>query len=245
MKKILATALLLSFATISVSAADIPTREQGYVSVNADATKEFAPDMAKITFSVQTYDKDMTKAVEDNKKAAASAINAVKKHINTANGEFVKTTSVNVNPEYNYKNNIRTLVRYSATNSFDVTIKDTSKLGTIISSALDNGANSVSNLNYMLQNNASACNSLIQQAAGTARARANSTAAALGTSVVGIKNVNAQCSADSYYQPRYANTMLKASMDSATAESSGSGDVPTEEGTIKLRANVNAQFYVK
>ena len=59
--------------------------------------------MATITLSVETSDKDITKATEANKQAANASIQAVKKLLDTAKGETVKTTAFNVSPEYRYK----------------------------------------------------------------------------------------------------------------------------------------------
>lgn len=247
MKKVLGTVILGSMMamTLGMGAVNaVETEQRGYITVFSQTNEEAVPNMAKITLSVETSDKDITKATEANKEAANASIQAVKKLLDTEKGETVKTTMFNVSPEYKYKDGVRIFVQYNAKNSFEVTIKDVSKLGKIISTALSNGANVVSNLSYSLDTNEESCNKLIQKAAAQAKTRAQAAASAAGTSITGVKSLNVQCSANEYFQPRYSMKMMSASnaMDAATAEAGG---VPTEEGTIKLRASVDASFYVK
>jgi len=242
MKRILSTLVLGSMLALSIGCGYAASGEieKGFISVYSETSEEMVPNMAKITLSVETSDKDITKATETNKEAARASIEAVKKLLDTSKGEMIKTTAFNVSPEYSYKGNVRTFVRYNARNSFEVTIKDVAKLGKVISTALSNGANVVSNLSYSLDTNEAVCGKLIQKASTDAKARANAAASALGTSITGVKSVNVQCSANEYYQPRYSMKMMTA--DNAVE---AGGSVPTEEGTIKLRANVSASFFVK
>lgn len=219
--------------------------ERGYISVFSEASEEAVPNIAKITLSVETSDKDITKATEANKTASNDSINAVKKLLDIENGESVKTLSFNVNPEYRYKDSARIFVQYNARNSYEVKIKDISKLGKIISTALSNGANVVSNLTYSLDTNEEACNQLIKKASGLAKIKAENAASALGTSITGVKYANAQCSTNSYNMPRYNLSLKSAGNAMAMEDAVADSGVPTEGGTIKFRATIDASFFVK
>ena len=246
MKKILGTLILGSMFAMTMGIGNLTVQaaenERGSISVWAEATEEATPNMAKITLSVETSDKDITKATEANKTAANNSIAAVKKLLNTQNGETVKTLAFNVNPEYKYKDGTRIFVQYTARNSYEVKIKDVSKLGKIISAALANGANVVSNLSYSLDTNEEACNKLIKQASALAKTKAESAASALGTGITGVKYANIQCNTNEFHQPRY-NMSLKSAGNAMAMEDAAA--VPTEEGTIKFRATVDASFFVK
>ncbi len=239
---VLTSVIALTLGIAGFEAAQAADVERGYVSVYAQASEEAVPNMAKITLSVETSDKDITKVSEANKQAANNSIQAVKKLLDTANGETVKTLAFNVNPEYRYKDGQRIFVQYTARNSYEVKIKDITKLGKIISAALSNGANVVSNLSYALDADEEACNKLIKTASGYAKAKAENAASALGTSITGIKYANVQCSANENIQPRY-NMSLKSAGNAMAMEDSAA--VPTEGGTIKFRATVDASFFVK
>lgn len=239
---ILTSAIALTLGIAGFEAAQAADVEKGYVSVYAQASEEAVPNMAKITLSVETSDKDITKVSEANKQAANNSIQAVKKLLDTANGETVKTLAFNVNPEYRYKDGQRIFIQYTAKNSYEVKIKDITKLGKIISAALSNGANVVSNLSYALDADEEACNKLIKAASGYAKTKAENAAGALGTSITGVKYANVQCSANEYNQPRY-NMSLKSAGNAMVMEDTAA--VPTEGGTIKFRATVDASFFVK
>ncbi len=243
MKKVLSTIILGSMLAFTVGAGNGAEIEKGYISVFSEASEETTPNMAKITLSVETSDKDITKVTETNKQAANASIQAVKKLLDATKGENVKTLAFNVNPEYRYKDGTRIFIQYTAKNSYEVTVKDISKLGKIISAALSNGANVVSNLSYSLDTNEETCNKLIRQASGLAKAKAEAAAGALGTSILGVKNINAQCSTNNYNQPRYMMSLKSAG--NAMEMDEAAGEVPTEGGTIKFRASVDASFFVK
>lgn len=90
MKKILGTIILGSMFAMTMGIGNLTVQaaenERGSISVWAEATEEATPNMAKITLSVETSDKDITKATEANKTAANNSIAAVKKLLNTQNG---------------------------------------------------------------------------------------------------------------------------------------------------------------
>ncbi len=239
---ILASALALTCGFIGIQGVQAADVERGYVSVSGEASEEAVPNIAKITLSVETSDKDIAKVSEANKQAANNSIQAVKKLLDTANGETVKTLSFNVNPEYRYKDGQRIFVQYTARNSYEVKIKDISKLGKIISAALSNGANVVSNLSYALDTNDDTCSKLIVKAAGIAKTKAEAAAAALGTSTAGVKYANTQCSTNEFIQPRYSMSLKSAGNAMAMEDAAA---VPTEGGTMKFRATVDASFFVR
>ena len=247
MKKILLAATVLTvmgaLAAGSVFAADV--EEKPYVNVSTKAAQEFAPNVANIKFYIETNDKDLNVATQKNKELSQKALEAVKKQLDSAKGDSVKTINFSASPEYKYKDGKRIFVQYNVSNGFQVTLKNTDKLGDVIAQGLQNGATRVDDLNFSLDNTDGACNSLIKEAAALSRTRAGELAKAAGSYVLGIKSINASCSGDSvmYPQARMLNSakFASASADSAAMESS----IPTELGTIKMYANVNANYFVK
>lgn len=244
MKKFLAAAAIVTLiGTASVYAADV--QEKPYIVVSGKAAQDFVPNVANIKFYIETNDKDLNIATQQNKELTEKALQAVKKQLDTSKGDSIKTINFSANPEYRYKNGKREFVQYNVSNGFQVTLKNTDKLGTVISEGLKNGATRVDDLNFSLDNTEDACNELIKQAAGVSKTRANVTAKALGSYVTGIKMIQASCSGDNVFYPQarmlnYAKYASGSAQDS-TVESS----VPTEMGTIKMYANINAQYFVK
>lgn len=215
---------------------------KGYISVNTEAVEELNPTTVKISFSIETKANNAQTAAELNKKASQDAINAVKSLIDTDKKETMKTTSYNLNPEYSYKDRQSKLVGYRAYNTLQVTLKDTEKAGKVISTALSNGANSVSGLQFTLDDTNEACNKLLQEASKNARQRADKIAESMGTSVYGIKNISAGCSSN---QGNHANFRVINAKAALGASDEGAGVMPVEAGKTQLRAYINADFYVK
>ncbi len=215
--------------------------DRGYISVNIEATKDLSPTSARISFVVENSDKDPQVAGENNKQSSIKTINAIKSLIDEANGESIKTSSYCINPEYSYKDGQKKMVGYLASNTLQVTIKDTEKVGKLISAALSNGATSVHNLQFLLEGQDENCNLLIQEASKNAKIRADKIAESMGTKVEGIKSINAGCYVNQSFQTnyRYSNVVM-----SSKADSLGEA-MPVESGKNQIRANVSADFYVK
>lgn len=240
MKKFLAAGFLALLITGCAYAAE--AQDKGYISVNVEATEELDPTLVKISFAIETKEKNADTAANLNKEASTKAIGAVKALVDTTKGESIKTTSYYLTPEYIYKDGKRNLTGYMASNTLQVTLKDVSKAGKIISTALANGANSVNNLQFILEETNDNCNLLIQKASKGAKERADKIAQSMNTTVTGIKSITAGCSSSSSFNAsnyRLLNAKAEAAMDSAGAS------VPVESGKTQLRAYVNADFFVK
>ena len=90
-KKYLILSLLLVFSMsglLSTSAMSFKS-EKGIISVNSSANMEVAPDVAEISFAVQTSHKDsMQIASVENKKISDEVFSMLKTFINEENGDF-------------------------------------------------------------------------------------------------------------------------------------------------------------
>ena len=238
MKKVLSALLVMLALAGCVSAAEVT---RGYVSVNVEATEELSPTVVKISFAINSTSKDAQTVADMNKQASNDVINAVKTLIDHKKGESIKTVSYYLNPEYFYKDGTKKLTGYNASNTLQVTLKDMDKAGKVIATALSNGANSISNLQFILEETNENCNKLIQQASKGARERADKIAESMGTTVTGIRNINASCSSS---QSMHSNFRL---MNAKTefASDSAAGAMPVEAGKTQLRAYVSADFFVK
>lgn len=215
---------------------------KGYISVSTEASEEYNPTLIRISFAIKSRSQDPSTAAQMNKEASEKAINAVKALIDETDNETVKTRSYYFNPEYSYKDGTKKITDYVASNSLQVTLKDAEKTGKIISAALSNGANSINGIEFILEESSENCNILIQTAAKDARIRADKIAASMGTSITGIKSINAGCSTSSNSSVNYK--LLNAKNAVSAVESADSA-IPVETGKTKLKARVNADFYVK
>lgn len=241
MKKILSLLLFALFVSTPVFANQAKgSANSGFITVTASRTEEVKPNIATITFYIETSNKVSDNAVKENKKLATEVIDAIRAHYNP-DLDTLKTTSYNVVPSYIYhNNNKKTLDKYVVTTVLQFATKAPTTMGAIINVAQQAGVTRVSGLNYSLDMENFDCSDIIKKAAKNLKSRASAAADAIGVKVAGIKEMNVDCGGQSAV--RYYAMNKVASYDSAAGEST---PVPLEEGVTKVTVTITAKFWVK
>ena len=247
MKKLLVLTLVTGMfaSTVAVSQAAIQGSDRGYISVSTTANTEIAPDVAEISFAVQTSDaKSMQKATQLNKEASDKVLSVLGSMLNPKNGDYIKTSDFSAQPIYTYSGSKRSFDKYEVSNRVIVHTKSLDKVGAMIDKAIEAGATNVDNLNFSISTYDNQCNELLGIATKKATTRANFLAKNLGTTVDGVRSFDVSCNANNYGSPRFY--MAKNMVADAAAESSAAGtSTSISGGVIKINANVNASFFVK
>ena len=249
MKKTLLTAVVLGLiavsAPLSTQAVTQVSHDRGYISVSTSANTEVAPDVAEISFAVQTSDtKSMQKATQLNKEASDRVLSVLSSMLNSSNGDYIKTSDFSASPIYTYSGSKRNLDKYEVSNRVIVHTKSLDKIGAMIDKAIEAGATNVDNLNFSLPTYDSQCNDLLGIATKKAQSRAGLLAKNLGTTLDGVRTFDVSCNANNYSSPRMymAKNMLASVADEAA---SGGTQTSISGGVVKIYANVNASFFVK
>ena len=247
MKKIFIAAMILGLVSGSVSYAVTQNneKERGYISISTNANAEVAPDVAEISFAIKTSDpKSMQKATVKNKEISDQVYNLLKSSIDSAKGDYIKTSNFNASPVYTYSGNKKNLDKYEVSNSIMVHTKSLDKLGDMIDKSIAAGATNVSSLNFSVSNYESQCNSLIEIASKKASTRAAIAIKSVGGSLDGIKSMDISCSENRSTAPRVymAKNLLGATAEAMDSEASSTS---ISAGVVKVYANINAAFYVK
>ena len=245
MRKVLLSALLAGvlLTSIPLPAVTANTEERGFISVSANANKEIAADVAEISIEIQTYDsKSMQNATLENKIISDKVYSAMKLMINPVNGDFVKTANFSASPQYNYSGSKKTFDKYQVSNSIIVRTKNINDVGSIIDKALSLGATNINNLSFTISNYDAQCSDLLTKATQKAKSQAEIIARSVSSSVSGIKSVSGSCS-NTNNSARVHYNLLESKAAGAT--SSDMITTPIESGTVKIYANINAEFYVK
>ena len=251
MKKILLGALIISIiagiaATSATSSTTTTTikEDRGYVMANGSANKDLTPDTAQISFSVVSYDKtSMQKAADENKQITEKIIKDLKGSINTANNDYIKTTNYSATQQYKYQNRERIFDKYEVSNTIIINTKNIDKVGSMIDKAIKLGATDVDNLSFTVSKYDKDCEEILAEATKKAKTQAEIMAKAVGSELDGVKALNGNCSSSG--SPRnYRYATNKMMMADSVAESAAPS-TPIEIGTVKLYANVDANFFVK
>ncbi|BFT94204.1 MAG: SIMPL domain-containing protein [Minisyncoccus archaeiphilus] len=166
----------------------IKPNENNLITVTGTGEIYAVPDIGVVTISVRT-EKDTVETVttENNKK-----INAIVSFLKGKGIEEkdIKTTNFNINPVYSWnpdsgerKNN-----GYEANQGITVKIREIAKAGEIIAGATENGANDISNLSFIVDDNESVKDQARKVAIDNAKEKAKILEEQLGVKMVKIVN---------------------------------------------------------
>ena len=211
--------------------------QQHMLSVSADANQEIAPDKVEIILSVVSSGQDPAAIqTENDAKLRTIKENLVLLGVPEAN---IKTVGYSLDRWQEYNKTLETYVDrgYQLSNSLRVVSYDVSNAGAIVKTAVKNGANVVSGINFGLSDRLrdSTYNALLQTAASQAKGKALTMAKAAGVSLSGLSSMN---EGYSYVQP-LANYNYK-SMDASAG--AAAPDVSISAGLVKVTATVSATY---
>jgi len=233
----------LSFAgadngTISFAADDSGNKIR-LISVSGTITKTAAPELAQVTFSIRTLDKSASKSQSDNAVLANKVIEALKNAgIDAAD---IETSGYNLSEEFQWNDQLRKSesVGFRTTNSVLAKVRDLGKVGSIIDSAVQAGANNVSGVSFMLskETEAQLKTQALQEAASNARTKAQSIATGLG---ITVGQVYSASESSNYIVPYYTKSYAMDSAGSAEA-----APTPISPGEIEYNATVSVQFEIQ
>lgn len=219
-------------------------------SVSGEGKVTAIPDIAQFTFSVVTQGgKDIAALQKENTDKTNSAIDFLKAQ--GIEAKDIKTTKYNMEPRYQYyscKNPESSvapcppaeIVGYTITQTVLVKIRDFTKIGTIISGVVENGANSVSSLSFTIDDRTALENQAKEKAITQAREKAQLVAKAGGFIVGRLLSV------DEGYTPYYAYGLGSEETKKMSALDSVEAAPPTiEAGSQEITVDVTLRYEIK
>ncbi|MDD4074354.1 MAG: SIMPL domain-containing protein [Candidatus Pacebacteria bacterium] len=156
------------------------------ISVSGLGEVYVTPDVGLITISVQTENRNVSVATDENSQKMNEVIEYIKSE--GVESKDIKTTGYNINPRYEWNNDTgkRTLAGYEVSQSVNVKIRDLSKIGTIISNATSKGANDISSLSFIVDDDEEAKASAKEIAIQNAKEKAKELEKLLGIKMVRV-----------------------------------------------------------
>lgn len=252
MKKIAAlilTAFIFSQNAIYAAAIEKIDEQRGYISSNAEKTKDVYPNIAEVTFTKETTAKTIDAASTENKTIIADINKALESYKKAnANTTEIRTGAYTAHPNYTYtKGNKKQLTGYTVTNSITVRTKSTELLGKMIDSAIKAGADRVGSLSFSYENDGTICRNLISEATLEAQAIAKVAADSTKQIIKGVKSIHTGCYTQANNTTNFRNYTSAKVFSSGAMEDGAVAEPETSitPGKIKIRATVNAEFYVK
>ena len=170
---------------------------QNTITVSATSEVYAKPDLGLISFSVVNEAKTAVEAMKQNTEKMNAVISAVKKQ--GVESKDLKTTNFSIYPRYEwqgrtglppYPQGKRVLVGYEVTQSLEVKIRALGKIGEILETGTNAGANQVGNLQFTIDNEDELKKQARGQAIDEAKAKAQELASQLGLKLVRIVSFN-------------------------------------------------------
>ncbi|HKS41163.1 MAG TPA: SIMPL domain-containing protein [Blastocatellia bacterium] len=197
------------------------------IRVTGEATVKVSPDQAQIDIGVVTQAQNAQAAASQNAQKLDATIAALRKALGS--GADIKTISYSVSPNYRYprEGGQPTITGYTASNIVQVKISDLTKVGPVIDTATQTGANTIHALRFTLKDEQAARAQALREAAMKARAKAEALASALNLKIQRVLHVEegGQVSVP----PMYARAEMAMSANAQT---------PIEAGTIDVQATI-------
>jgi hypothetical protein len=136
-------ALALAFSSLAF-AADV--QEPRLITVTGDAEVKVAPDEVILTLGVEMWDKDLTAAKSQNDQRVKDILKLAPQFGIDSN--HVQTDFLSIEPRYNDNYTHREFIGYFVRKTIAFTLRDTSKFETLLSGALEAGANYVHGIEF-------------------------------------------------------------------------------------------------
>jgi hypothetical protein len=162
--------------TTSTAAPDTPV-----IVTTGEAITKVVPDRAWVTVTSESRARSPREAQKRN----AAAMSSVMQQLKTAGlaAEAIRTTSIDLQPEFDYANGRQTLRGYVARNSVEVRVDALARLGEILDLAVGSGASSLGGIRFDLQDRDAAERDALKRAVADARQRAEAAAAGAGVRI--------------------------------------------------------------
>ena len=160
------------------------------IRVTGDAVVTAKPDRVLIDVGVLTQEKQSQNAVTQNAKQLESIVTALHKLLGA--DADIKTINYALNPDYQYRpiGGKSSVSSYTALNVVRVTLDDLEKVGSVIDTATQAGANHVESVRYTVRDQQVLHSQAVREAALKARASADALASALNLKIVRIVSVD-------------------------------------------------------
>ena len=207
------------------------------ITVAAQGEKKLMPDVAYVTVGVVSMNAKLKAAQDDNRTKMDAIYKALEgKGITKDN---IRTSSYNVNQQYDYTNNKTTITGYEVNNMVEITLDDIGSVGDILDACQAAGANTAYPIRFALKDNTAAYNEALKTAVDKAKAKADLIASSTSTTITGVIKVDESGS--------NANPVYNYPADYARAAPAASAAPATQidAGELTVSASVTVIYETK
>lgn len=204
------------------------------LQVSGEGMVKVKPDQAQAGVAIETQAATAREAQAANARTTAAVIDkllalGVKK-------DDMQTSGLNLYPEHGTRGQV---VRYRASNSLQVTVRDLDALGRVVDGAVEAGATNIHGVNFSLQDPAGPQREALAKAVADGREKAAALARAAGLGLGSLRLLNEGGAAPPVaYKMEYAGYMWNGPAAAAPAP-------PVIPGDLTVRASVHMEYALR
>jgi len=214
-------------------AATAQTVEAPQIIVIGEGTISATPNQARITVGAETRSKSSKDAQQRN----ADVMTALH-HKVAALGipkDAIRTTAIDLQPEFDYANGRQTARGYVARNTIEVRVDDFAKVGDVIDAVVGSGATNIHSLRFDVKEREQLEAVALQRAVEAGMAKAKAIAAGAQKAIDRVLRIEEQ------FMGRGGPVPMMREMAMARADAS----TPVAAGEIEIRAQVRLSVTIK
>ena len=236
---VLASASLTACSSASVpSTITVQSAENSGICVSGEEKIKATPDIAEITYSVYTQEKDAKTCQTENAQDVDAVLSLLKEK--GIDEKDIRTNNVGLNPIYDW-NDGRKITGYEMTTEIVVSSVPIDEAGAIISDSVNAGINSIDSVQYQCSNFDELYAEALKNAITSARKKADLMAEAGGKKVVAMTQVQELSSGDQAVAYTSNNMKQMAVMEADSADT-GTSLMP---GQVEVEAEVSVTFSIE
>lgn len=200
------------------------------IEVNGEGTISAAPDQVEVIIGIVTENEHVSEAQQQNAAKADAIINSlIQLGIPKIN---IQSSDYQINPVYNFKENQQILVGYRVQHLFKILVDDITRIGAVIDQAVQQGANSIPSITFMVKHPELYYNQALQIAIGNGIQKAKTISSTLGIVL-----------SSSPVQVIELSRMPHPLQVKAVQYAQAAAATPIEPGRLQITANVNMKFH--
>ena len=252
MKTILITTFLIVMAMCSVWAQQTQLfDDRPKITVNGEAVVKVQPDQIIITFGIETWDKNIMVAKQENNEIMKKAVVVIKEA--GIQDKDIQTDYLSIEPRYDDNYEKKNFIGYFVRNTFVVTLAQPDKVEDLVTGVLQSGVNYIHNINFQTTEFKKYREQARELALNAAKEKAEKMAGALGQLIGDPIQINEGYGGSNWWYYSSWNAWGYGSRSNYMSQNvmqnveSGTGEISETIalGKISIRANVTVTFELK
>jgi uncharacterized protein len=203
--------------------------DQHLLKVSGEGSVSARPDRATVILGTTTEDPDLAKAQAENAEAISKITESVLEL--GIPRENIQTFDYRAEPQYRYEEGQQIFIGYKVTHLLKMTIDQVDQVGRVVDTAVKNGANTVTNIDFSISDPILYYNQALSIAVQNTLLKAQTIAGSLGVILIKTPRQVVEESLAPRPIPFLSQAMVK-----------GAAAVPIEAGKLTISAVVRAEY---